>query len=85
MAEFRIATLNAYNLVRPGVRYYEQDPYSEEAHEAKLDWIADTLRDARVDLVGFQEVFSESSLKTAVTRARRLRRRRSRRRPRRHP
>ena len=66
---FRVASFNVLNLVRPGIRYYEQRPFSEEEHEDKLDWIAQIIKKADPDIVGFQEVFSDSSLQQAVAKA----------------
>jgi predicted extracellular nuclease len=66
---FRIASFNVLNLVRPGVRYYELPVFSEEEHKQKINWIAQMLEHAQPDIVGFQEIFSGTSLKTAVSRA----------------
>ena len=67
--EFRLATFNLFNLVRPSIRYYELPPHSEEEYEQKLTWIARTLERTHADIVGFQEVFSSESLKAAVSQA----------------
>lgn len=32
---FRVASFNVLNLVRPGVRYYDLPPHSEDEHEQK--------------------------------------------------
>ncbi|MDH3607848.1 MAG: endonuclease/exonuclease/phosphatase family protein [Gammaproteobacteria bacterium] len=63
---FRVASFNVLNLVRPGVRYYDLPVHAEDEHEHKLKWIAQTLDRSRADIVGFQEVFSSSSLQAAV-------------------
>jgi len=63
---FRVASFNVLNLVRPGVRYYDLPPHTEDEHEKKLKWIAQTLDRSQADIVGFQEVFSSSSLQTAM-------------------
>jgi predicted extracellular nuclease len=55
---FRIASFNVLNLVRPGVRYYELPVFTEEEHEQKINWIAQMLEHAQSDIVGFQEIFS---------------------------
>ncbi len=64
---FRIASFNLLNLVRPGVSYYDLPAHVEDEHEQKIKWIAQTLDRCQVDIVGFQEVFSSSSLQSAVT------------------
>ena len=63
---FRVASFNVLNLVRPGVRYYDLPVHAENEPEHKLKWIAQTLDRSRADIVGFQEVFSSSSLQAAV-------------------
>jgi endonuclease/exonuclease/phosphatase family metal-dependent hydrolase len=65
---FHIATFNAENLLHPGVYFAGRDdkPYPEDVYDEKVAWITRTLREGQVDLVGFQELFSEEALK-AVT------------------
>lgn len=63
---FRIAGFNCYNLVRQGVGFYDDAPYSENEFRDKIAWSANLLSQARADLVGFQEVFSEGALKELV-------------------
>ena len=65
---FRIANLNAYNLVRAGVPYYSSPAYKDDELREKLDWTAGMLRAANADLIGFQEVFHEETLQEAVAR-----------------
>ena len=64
---FRIASFNVLNLVRPGVRYYDLPAHDENEHEKKINWIAQILDRSQADIVGFQEVFSSSSLQSAVS------------------
>lgn len=64
---FRVASFNVLNLVRPGVRYYDLSVYSEDEHEQKINWIAQTLDRCQADIIGFQEVFSSGSLQSAVS------------------
>lgn len=66
---FRVASFNLLNLVRPGVRYYDLPLHTEVEHEQKIKWIAQTLDRSQADIVGFQEVFSSSSLQAAVATA----------------
>lgn len=65
--EFRVATFNVLNLVRPGVPYYDLPAFSEIEHERKIAWIGQTIDQTRADIVGFQEIFSSSSLEQAVS------------------
>ncbi len=65
--EFRVATFNVFNLVRPGVPYYDLPAFSDIEHERKIAWIGQTLDQTRADIVGFQEIFSSSSLEQAVS------------------
>ena len=64
---FRVASFNVLNLVRPGVRYYDLQAHTEEEHEQKIKWIAQTLDRSQADIVGFQEVFSSPSLQSAIS------------------
>ncbi|MEM7402380.1 MAG: endonuclease/exonuclease/phosphatase family protein [Pseudomonadota bacterium] len=65
--EFRVASFNLLNLVRPGVPYYDLPAFSEEEHDQKTAWIAQTLDQTRADIIGFQEIFSSSSLEIAIS------------------
>lgn len=69
MQVFKIANLNAYNLVRAGVPFYDQPAYGVDELEQKLQWTAGILRASNADLVGFQEVFHEETLQDAVAQA----------------
>ena len=64
---FRVASFNLLNLVRPGVRYYDLPEHTEKEHEEKIKWIAQTLDRSQADIIGFQEVFSSSSLQSVVS------------------
>ncbi len=55
--------------MRPGVRYYDLPSHTEDEHVQKVNWIAQTLDRCQADIVGFQEVFSSSSLQSAVLRS----------------
>ena len=65
--EFRVASFNVLNLVRPGVPYYDLPAFTEEEHDKKIAWIAKTLDQTRADIIGFQEIFSSVSLEQAVS------------------
>lgn len=67
--QFRVASFNLLNLVRPGVHYYDLPPFSVEEHNQKIAWTAHMLEQAQPDIVGFQEVFSSTSLEAAIERA----------------
>lgn len=64
---FRVGSFNLLNLVRPGVRYYDLPVFSQQEHDQKVQWIASMLERAQPDIVGFQEVFSSTSLEAAVS------------------
>ena len=64
--EFRVASFNLLNLVRPQLGYYDLPPFTEEEHARKINWIAHMLDQAQPDIVGFQEVFSSESLEIAI-------------------
>jgi endonuclease/exonuclease/phosphatase family metal-dependent hydrolase len=68
----RVASFNAENLLHPGVYFAgrpDDAPYDEELFERKARWISSILDEGRVDLAGFQEVFSVEALKRAVQRS----------------
>lgn len=68
MRTFKVANLNAYNLVRAGVPYYSEPAYSNEELDQKLQWTSGILRATNADLIGFQEVFHEEALQDALAR-----------------
>jgi predicted extracellular nuclease len=63
---FKIASFNCYNLVRPGVFYYDNPAYSDAEFAKKIAWSSALLGQTGADLVGFQEVFSAEALETLV-------------------
>jgi endonuclease/exonuclease/phosphatase family metal-dependent hydrolase len=67
MPHFTVATFNLLNLALPGTRYYEnQDPYTDQEYQQKIQWIGAQLNALRADVVVFQEVFQLQALKDAV-------------------
>lgn len=67
--ELRFATFNVCNLALPGVKYYEdQVPYSPDEYEAKITWIAQQLDRLDADVVGLQEIFSQTALQDVLAR-----------------
>ena len=72
--EIRFATFNTFNLAPPGVRLYDNlAPTTPEEYEAKLDWTAHQLDLINADVIGFQEIFSQSVLREVLRRTRRYR------------
>jgi endonuclease/exonuclease/phosphatase family metal-dependent hydrolase len=72
--EIRFATFNAYNLAPPGQQLYEGLlPTTPEEYEAKLDWTARQIDLLDADVIGFQEIFSQASLRAALARTRHYR------------
>lgn len=69
--EIRFATFNVCNLAPPGVQLYDKlPPLSEQEYEAKADWTAQQLDQLDADVVGFQEIFSQSALRDVLSRTR---------------
>jgi endonuclease/exonuclease/phosphatase family metal-dependent hydrolase len=65
--ELRFATFNVCNLALPGVKFYDdQIPYSQDEYEAKTAWIAQQLDRLDADVIGLQEIFSQSALKDVL-------------------
>jgi endonuclease/exonuclease/phosphatase family metal-dependent hydrolase len=72
--EIRFATFNVFNLAPPGARLYDNlIPCTLDEYEAKLDWTARQIDMLDADVIGFQEVFSQASLREALSRTRRYR------------
>ena len=72
--EIRFATFNVFNLAPPGVKLYDNlPPSTPEEYEAKLDWTARQIDLLEADVIGFQEIFSQSALKEALARTRHYR------------
>ncbi len=72
--EIRFATFNVCNLAPPGLTFYDNlPPYTPEEYEAKLDWLARKIDEIDADVIGFQEIFSQSCLRTVLARTRNYR------------
>ncbi|MCC2956624.1 endonuclease/exonuclease/phosphatase family protein [Massilia sp. IC2-477] len=72
--EIRFATFNTFNLAPPGMRCYENlDPCTPEEFEAKLAWTAHQIDLLNADVIGFQEIFSQATLREVLSRTRRYR------------
>lgn len=68
----KLGSFNVLNLELPNVRYYGNKFYTEDIYEKKINWIASQLDRMDVDIVGFQEVFSEEALREALQRTQKL-------------
>jgi endonuclease/exonuclease/phosphatase family metal-dependent hydrolase len=67
--ELRFATFNTFNLAPPGVKLYDNlAPSTPEQYEAKLDWTARQIDLIDADVIGFQEIFSQSALRAVLAR-----------------
>ena len=72
--EIRFATFNVCNLAPPGVKLYDNLlPTTPEEYEAKLNWTAHQVDLLDADVIGFQEIFSQATLKEVLARTRRYR------------
>lgn len=70
MDELKVATWNFYQFAEPGTYWYERDErndYEPDQWQAKLEWIAETLRELDADIIGFQEIFSVETCHSFLT------------------
>ena len=67
--QFTIASFNVKNLIGPDEEYYKFQSYTPEEHAWKEDWLAEQITRLNADVIGFQEVFDESSLRATLARA----------------
>lgn len=63
---FSIATFNVKNLIGPDKVYYPFEYLTPEAYAWKRDWLSDQLLQMDADIVGFQEIFDEPSLRDVI-------------------
>lgn len=66
MTEFTIASFNVKNLIGPNSEYYRFQNYTPEEHAWKVDWLADQMVSMDADIIGFQEIFEENSLRQVI-------------------
>lgn len=66
MTQFTIASFNVKNLIEPDQEYYKYEQYTPEEHAWKQAWLSDQLLTMNADIVCFQEIFSEKSLRDVV-------------------
>lgn len=69
MTRFTIASFNVKNLIGPDQEYYEFQSYTPEEYAWKQDGLADQILTMDADIVGFQEIFTEDSLRDVITEA----------------
>jgi len=69
--EIRFATFNAFNLAPAGQQLYDNLlPLTDAEYEAKLDWTARQIDLLDADVIGFQEIFSQATLRDVLSRTR---------------
>ncbi len=62
--QLKISTFNLFNYLEPPNAFYDFERiYSAQQWQKKQQWISDYLTEFQPDIIGFQEVFSVSSLK----------------------
>lgn len=66
MTRFTIASFNVKNLIEPDQEYYKFEKYTPEEYAWKRGWLADQLLTMNADIVCFQEIFSEASLRDVI-------------------
>ena len=65
-----VATANVLNLANPGRTFYaNQDTYSRNEFERKIDWLGGRIAALNADVLAVQEVWDEAAIKTAVSRS----------------
>jgi len=62
----KVANFNLLNLVLPESVYYDNQKYTIQEYEKKINWIALMLQEMNADIVAFQEVFHKEALRAAV-------------------
>ncbi|WP_299024657.1 endonuclease/exonuclease/phosphatase family protein [uncultured Sulfitobacter sp.] len=67
MTRFTIASFNVKNLIGADSEYYQFQSYTPEEYAWKRDWLADQMVTLDADIVGFQEIFDEDSLRDVIT------------------
>lgn len=67
MTRFTIASFNVKNLIGADKEYYQFQSYTPEEYAWKRDWLADQMVTLDADIIGFQEIFDEESLRDMIT------------------
>jgi endonuclease/exonuclease/phosphatase family metal-dependent hydrolase len=68
MARSKISftTCNLFNLNEPGLPLYDQDGWTEEQYQDKVDWLGRALKVMQADVFGFQELWHAKSLEACL-------------------
>ncbi len=66
MQDVTVASFNVKNLIGADQEYYKFQTYTPEEYAWKADWMADQLLALDADVVGFQEIFEEDSLRAVI-------------------
>ena len=66
MTRFTIASFNVKNLIEAQQEYYRFEEYTPEEYAWKRAWLADQLLTMNADIVCFQEIFSEASVRDVI-------------------
>ncbi len=62
-----VATCNVLNLASPErVFYANQEPYSRQEYERKIDWLGERVRTLNADVLAVQEVWDDAALKAVI-------------------
>ena len=67
--DISFASVNLYNLQRPGVAMYRGKKYSQAEYDAKIQWTAGILQKIDADVIAFQELWSREALADAFSAA----------------
>lgn len=67
MDTLTVSTCNLLNLARPQRLFYpNQDPYTEQQYERKIQWLGERIRTLNADILAVQEVWDLSALQAAI-------------------
>lgn len=66
---FTIASFNVKNLIGADQEYYKFMSYTPEEYAWKEDWMADQIVTMGADIIGFQEIFEEETLREVINEA----------------
>ena len=69
MGDFRVTSLNLFNLNLPGLKMYRGRAWQQPEFDRKRDWTAFMLKVAAAEVTGFQELWHPDALQEAVAQA----------------
>jgi endonuclease/exonuclease/phosphatase family metal-dependent hydrolase len=69
MTDLTIASFNVKNLIGAEQEYYRFEKYTDEEYAWKRDWLAEQILALDADVIGFQEIFTESALADVMAEA----------------